>query len=635
MASVSHGTRDIIIHIIDSMASQNLGQVAGLWIGGSAPVNTTLIWYDDTPAIRCHKVYSESAQAWVVLDQNTISAITYSELKNLAQNVGLTQGSWYKITDQGNILALAITSTKVQYTDINTNFVIDDLAASVTYIVTSSNLLIDDLNGAWDMVNKKLKFNFEDTAQDNNTGNDFVLGKKQRNGIWSLAKYRLSSLVSSITGNALSWNRGVFFNFDGALASKIDTADGIVSSNTYTQDMSTLTTSIQNVAEENQQILAGAMSYTDDKTTDAEIYAKKLPSAPTSGTAIDIAQGDMLSVIVNKIHRWIAQFKFANGIRVSQNFAPAQQGLAINNNDTVDSALGKTQFWLGELALGSDATAFKLGNNFQPANHKPMTPGQTTIGDWMENTQYWDQFRQTFDYVIGPDDTDAIYPIAKLGQLGNVVVDGGIKSVLVKKGTYNYVATSSGINLNFVYVNNVRVVFEPGVTIRVSRHPELVSSSMTLFRFTSILPVEYRWVNGIFGNGCSIINDSAGAFIDLNAFYACASIDGFVFGSRVRMVESRYIRNVYSASVITSFRNCSYLEKCYGVFRSCSFLNDCIISFFADPTGDYNYFLSFCQLPYGANQMHYYAYYDDDNPSSQLVVGPTPSGGFNIIASLE
>ena len=96
------------------MATKNLGQVSGLWIGTSAPSNTSLIWYDSTPAIRCHKVYSASLSAWVVLDQSSISSITYTELRNLARGTGLTQGSWYKITDQGNILALAITTTKVQ-----------------------------------------------------------------------------------------------------------------------------------------------------------------------------------------------------------------------------------------------------------------------------------------------------------------------------------------------------------------------------------------------------------------------------------------------------------------------------------------------------------------------------------------
>lgn len=334
------------------MASQNLGQVSGLWIGTSAPTNTTLIWYDSTPAIRCHKVYSITAAAWVVLDQNVISAITYSELKNLAQNTGLTQGSWYKITDQGNILALAITSTKVQYVDVNNNFVIDDLAASATYIVTSSNLLIDDISGVWDATNKRLKFSFAETAHDGNTDNDFVFGKKQRGGVWSLAKYKLSALISAVTGNSVTWNKGIFFNFNAALNNKTDVAGGVVGKNTYDSEKATMNQNITNVAASNQAILNTAKNYTDSKVVPSEIYSKTLPSAPTSGTAIDIAQGDTLSGIITKIQRWIAQFKVATGIKVSQSFAPSLSLQDINNNDTVDSALRKVQKQINHLNEG-------------------------------------------------------------------------------------------------------------------------------------------------------------------------------------------------------------------------------------------------------------------------------------------
>lgn len=338
------------------MASQNLGQVSGLWIGTSAPTNTTLIWYDSTPAIRCHKVYSVTAAAWVVLDQNVISAITYSELKNLAQSTGLTQGSWYKITDQGNILALAITSTKVQYVDVNDNFVIDDLAASATYIVTSSNLLIDDVSGVWDATNKRLKFSFAETAHDGNTDNDFVFGKKQRGGVWSLAKYKLSALISTVTGNSVTWNKGIFFNFNAALNSKTDVAGGVVGKNTYDSEKATMNQNISNVAASNQAILNTAKNYTDSKVAPSEIYGKTLPSSPTTGTAIDIAQGDTLSTIITKIQRWVNQFKVATGIKVSQSFAPATSMSAINNNDTVDSALRKIQYWYDHIELSLAST---------------------------------------------------------------------------------------------------------------------------------------------------------------------------------------------------------------------------------------------------------------------------------------
>lgn len=325
------------------MSTKNLGQVAGLWIGNSAPENTSLIWYDNTPAIRTHKVYDFAVGAWVVLDKNAISAITYSELKNLARNTGLTQGSWYKVTDKGNILALAITTTKVQYVDINNNFVIDDLASNATYVVTSSNLLIDDIQGVWNATDKKLMFSFADTVQDDNTANDYIFGKKRRNNVWSLAKYKLSSFVSSVTGNSITWNKGFFFNFRKNLQDNINVSGGVVGKDAYDTDKAALQQNIDNIATSNQSILNSAKNYTDGKVTASEIYSKTLPSAPTTGTAIDIASGDTLSSIVTKIQRWINQFKTADGIKISKNFTPTEPGQSVNNNDTVDTALRKLQ----------------------------------------------------------------------------------------------------------------------------------------------------------------------------------------------------------------------------------------------------------------------------------------------------
>lgn len=343
------------------MSTKNLGQVAGLWIGNSAPENTSLIWYDNTPAIRTHKVYDFALGAWVVLDKNTISAITYSELRNLARNTGLTQGSWYKITDQGNILALAITTTKVQYVDINNNFVIDDLASNATYVVTSSNLLIDDIQGVWNANDKKLMFSFADTIQDDNTADDYIFGKKRRNNVWSLAKYKLSSFVSSVTGNSITWNKGFFFNFRKNLQDNINVSGGVVGKDAYDADKAALQQNIDNVAASNQVILNSAKNYTDGKVSASEIYGKALPSAPTSGTAIDIASGDTLSSIVTKIQRWINQFKTATGIKVGQSFHPSSTRVSINKNDTVQSALEKTQ-----KAINDVSTAAGIDVNISP-----------------------------------------------------------------------------------------------------------------------------------------------------------------------------------------------------------------------------------------------------------------------------
>lgn len=342
------------------MSTKNLGQVASLYIGSSAPVNTSLIWYDNTPSIRTHKVYDFNADAWVVLDKNAISAITYSELRNLASGTGLTQGSWYKITDRGNILALAITTTKVQYTDIINNFIIDDLDSNATYVVTSSNLIIDDIHGVWDANNNKLIFSFEDTVQDDDTADDYIFGKKQRNSIWSLSKYKLSSLISSVTGNSITWNRGLFFNFRKNLQENTNVSGGVVGKDAYDIDKAVLQQSINNIAETNQTILnttknytdekvVEAKNYTDEKVTDYEIYRKKLPSAPTAGTAVDISMGDQLSAIIEKIQRWINKFKIATGVNVSNDFSYSVRKEFINNGDNVDSALRKVQGCLSDI----------------------------------------------------------------------------------------------------------------------------------------------------------------------------------------------------------------------------------------------------------------------------------------------
>lgn len=164
------------------MATKNLGQVSGLHIGITPPTNIALIWYDSTPSQMFHKVYDAVKKQWVVLDQNIISSITYSELTNIAKNVGLSAGKFYQITDRSNALALAITSTKVQYTDSLGNVLVDDLGTNIQYHVTSSNLQIDDVVGVFDETNRKLVFRFNEYTPDI-TADDYILGKVKRNNV--------------------------------------------------------------------------------------------------------------------------------------------------------------------------------------------------------------------------------------------------------------------------------------------------------------------------------------------------------------------------------------------------------------------------------------------------------------------
>ena len=72
--------------------TKNLGQVAGLFIGLSAPENTTLVWYDSTPNQQCHKVYDVAKKMWVALDPQIVAQTTYSELVNNAKKNGSKKG---------------------------------------------------------------------------------------------------------------------------------------------------------------------------------------------------------------------------------------------------------------------------------------------------------------------------------------------------------------------------------------------------------------------------------------------------------------------------------------------------------------------------------------------------------------
>lgn len=361
--------------------TKNLGQVAGLYIGASAPSNTTLIWYDSTPAIKCHKVYNESLGQWIILDNTVISAITYSVLSNLAQTAGLTIGQWFKITDKSNALALAITSTKIQYTDTLGNIIIDDLGHNQSYIVSSSNLLIDDVLGVYDTDSNKLLFTFEESVPENND-NFYILGKASIGSIWKLVKYKMTSLLSTVTGNSISWNNGFYLNFFTKLSSYYDTSGGIVSKDTYDKQVATTNQQITNVANNIQNVVSQATTSIESTTTDEKIYDKKLPVQPTYATPIDIVQNDTLQNIVIKVHRWIQKFKYATGIMLSSNYTEAKQYSIVSNNDSVETAIGKLAYAVRSFntynGRGTDSIEVSQGYEVD-GKHEEIYAGQSDL----------------------------------------------------------------------------------------------------------------------------------------------------------------------------------------------------------------------------------------------------------------
>lgn len=381
-------------------STKNLGLVAGISVGNTPPSNTLLIWYDNNTSEKKHKVYDVTQRRWVSLNPQIVKATTYSELVNSANNNGLSVGSFFKITDKSNVLATAITTTKVQYSDTKGNVIVDDLGKGKEFHISSSNLLIDGLNATFNEATNQLVFLFTDDTPNYDT--DYLLGKKKNGTKWSFFKMSFSKLISPDSGNAISWSNGLFFNFTKALNLLINKKGGIVGRDIYDRDVLKLQRQIDIIGKNNQNIVSGVNANISSATSDNSIFSKKLPLNPNlSGNAGDAKQGDTLFNIVSMFQRWINKLKFATGVRLSLDYADAKTQEYVNNNDTVQSAIGKIQYWMKN--IGSSGT---LSSDWRP-KHGVDNDGMPVAGDSLD---------EAFSKAIG-----------KLNQLG-IITSGRLMS---------------------------------------------------------------------------------------------------------------------------------------------------------------------------------------------------------------
>lgn len=430
--------------------AKNLGQVSGVFIGKSAPKNTSIIWYDDTPSQMCHKVYDPVTNSWKVLSPDIVSNTTYSELVLNAKKNGLSVGKHYVITDKSNVLAIAITATKVQYPDSLGNILIDDLGTNIQYHVSSSNLLIDDLSGVFNVESNKLVFQFQEQTNVN-IETDYLFGKVRSGTKWILSKFRFSSLISKDANNSISWSNGLFFSFKNAINKILNKSGGVVGYDDYSKKVSQIDKSIENVSKNNQTIVANADKSIAEKTKDSVIYDKKIQNNIDVVTAPgDVLKGDSLFTIISKFQRWINRFKYATGISLSKSFTDAKSQQYINNNDTVESAFAKIQYMLknpttsgmlpadwgtgakreeGGFADPSVYSAFKqdgfpvAGDSIFYAFAKIVDFIQNA-GEFAELSSTWQEigYSGTVNYPTAGDSFDVAFQklVAKFRQLGDI-----------------------------------------------------------------------------------------------------------------------------------------------------------------------------------------------------------------------
>lgn len=257
--------------------TKNLGQVAAIWISPNAPDNVRLIWYDTI--LRKHKVYDTINQDWIALNPQVVTNTDIATLKahiSGDEHGYLSIGDFYYLTDVGT-LAIAITTTKIWYVDALNNYVVNDLAATITAYINSDNLLIDGSTGVWNNTTGRLEFNFSEvaTGESLQNDNDYIVIRRKNNTVWSWVKAKLSGFISAVSGNSISWNKGFYFNFTTAINVIKNKAGGIVGYDEYQSDLTRIDTNIENISYNKEDAIQEAKKYTDQEVSSEKIYNKK------------------------------------------------------------------------------------------------------------------------------------------------------------------------------------------------------------------------------------------------------------------------------------------------------------------------------------------------------------------------
>lgn len=328
------------------MATVDIGTIAGISIGATAPSNQAIIWYDTTDGL--HKSYNQSLGEWVPMSQAIVAEIAdFNDLINKANLPGgLPIGAFYNVVKRDSdanwsTMVWVVGSTRVQYVDKQNNIIVEDLAGqgTTTQYVASTNYFFDNVVATFDAATSKLNFQFQ-SVTDNPAMTDVLYGMRMVGENATLVKRTIQSLISKSPKNSLAFVDGLYFNFSAAMKGVIvseqtdDTT--VVGYKQYTADYVAMDKVFQDV----QKIVQDWQNNSREM-----IFTSKLievnPVTATVAAPQDLTTNDDITAAFNKIQGWYNRLKLATGASLSSAYAPNPntKGIMPAAGDIVEKAI--------------------------------------------------------------------------------------------------------------------------------------------------------------------------------------------------------------------------------------------------------------------------------------------------------
>lgn len=328
------------------MATVDIGTIAGISIGATAPSNQAIIWYDTTDGL--HKSYNQSLGEWVPMSQAIVAEIAdFNDLINKANLPGgLPIGAFYHVVKRDsdanwNTMVWVVGSTRVQYVDKQNNIIVEDLAGqgTTTQYVASTNYFFDNVVATFDTATSKLNFQFQ-SVTDNPAMTDVLYGMRMVGENATLVKRTIQSLISKSPKNSLAFVDGLYFNFSAAMKGVIvseqtdDTT--VIGYKQYTADYA----AINKVFKDVQDIVRDWQNNSREM-----IFTSKLievnPVTATVAAPQDLTPNDDITAAFNKIQGWYNRLKLATGASLSSAYAPNPntKGIMPAAGDIVEKAI--------------------------------------------------------------------------------------------------------------------------------------------------------------------------------------------------------------------------------------------------------------------------------------------------------